>query len=196
MPATRSRRTRVTRKRHPYTRARAKRTRPKTPAPTDGWLIAELATLTGVTVRTLRTYVARGLLRPIEFRGTATRYPRRELLRLLKLLHLKSETRGKPLLAKLERQLHAISDPELEAWASRQQWSPALAQALALEATPPSRAVPRNPNTKALDRGHPEMWQRISILPDLELMLRSDASRAVRDLAERVCADLLGPGKK
>jgi hypothetical protein len=39
------------RRRRRHTRARAKRTRPKTRAPTAGWLIRELSQLTEVSVR-------------------------------------------------------------------------------------------------------------------------------------------------
>jgi hypothetical protein len=65
------------RKRSKWDRARDKRRRPRTPAPTAGWLIRELAQMTQTTVRTLRNYVAAGLITPLELRGTSTRYARR-----------------------------------------------------------------------------------------------------------------------
>jgi hypothetical protein len=64
-------------------------------------------------VRALRHYVAQDLLSPLEFRGTATRYARRELLRLLKLLEPKGQTRGSVVLTKLKRKLDTISDRDL-----------------------------------------------------------------------------------
>jgi DNA-binding transcriptional MerR regulator len=46
--------------------------------------------MTDVSVRTLRNYVTQGLLTPTEFRGTATRYQRRErVLELTMLLEVK-----------------------------------------------------------------------------------------------------------
>ena len=84
----------MVRKRDRYTRLTAKRTRPALPGPTDGWVIAELARIARVPLRTLRYYVQLNLLAPSEFRGTATRYQRRELLRLFGILRLKSEARS------------------------------------------------------------------------------------------------------
>ena len=81
----------MVRKRDRWTRARDKRSRPKTPAPKAGWLLAELAQLTGLSVTTVRYYVQKRILRPFEFRGTVTRYQRPELLRLLGILRLKTE---------------------------------------------------------------------------------------------------------
>lgn len=177
------------RQRDAYTRWRAKRSRPKTPAPTNGFLISELSALTGVSVRTLRHYVTEDLLTPIEFRGTATRYPRRELLRLLKLFELRGQVRGKVVLAKLRRQLDTISDPDLEAWACTQPLSPELARALGIEQ---KLAAPKSGAADALGRIALETWQRIPLLPGLDLMLRADASVAVRGIAERLYADVVG----
>jgi hypothetical protein len=192
MAAAKPPRTRVIRKRYTYTRQRAKRSRPKTPAPKEGWLIAELSTLTGVSVRTLRSYVAKDLLRPIEFRGTVTRYPRRELLRLLKMLELKSQCRGRVVLAKLMRQVDAISDPALEAWAARQRLSPELGRALGIVAKATAPVAPGAVASGVLERVASETWRRIPLLPGLELMLSSDASLAVRGVAQRLYADVVG----
>jgi hypothetical protein len=192
MAAAKPPRTRVIRKRHAITRQRAKRSRPKTPAPKEGWLIAELSTLTGVSVRTLRSYVAKDLLRPSEFRGTITRYPRRELLRLLKMLELKSQSRGKVVLAKLMRQVDAISDPGLEAWVARQRLSPELARALGIVAKVAPPVAPDAVASGVIERVAPETWRRIPLLPGLELMLRTDASLAVRHIAQRLYADVVG----
>jgi hypothetical protein len=82
------------RKRDRYTRARDRHRRPKTPAPRDGFLIADVARLTAVPVRTLRDYVRRGLLHYSEARGTLTRYRRGEVLRLLAAIRLKAQTKA------------------------------------------------------------------------------------------------------
>jgi DNA-binding transcriptional MerR regulator len=187
---------RAVRKRSKHTRAYAKRTRPKTPAPKEGWVIGELSGFTGVPVRTLRNYVTQGLLRPLEFRGTATRYPRRELLRLLKFLQLKAESRRKLILSKVKRQLDALGEPELEASLSSQRLSPELAAALALGSRAPvaversspfqARTEPSSPETTV------ETWRRIQLLPGLELMVSSKASPAARNVAERLHAEYVG----
>jgi DNA-binding transcriptional MerR regulator len=53
--------------------------------------LAELAQLTELSETTIRYYVQQRLIRPIERRGTATRYERRELLRLLGFTRLKHD---------------------------------------------------------------------------------------------------------
>ncbi len=63
----------VVRTRGRWTRHRAKRTRPKTPAPKTGWVIAELSTITGLSVGTIGYYTRQKLIAPSEFRGNLTR---------------------------------------------------------------------------------------------------------------------------
>jgi hypothetical protein len=46
------------------------------PPPPEGFLARDLARLSGVAVPTVKRYVKHGLLAPVPFRGTATRYPR------------------------------------------------------------------------------------------------------------------------
>jgi len=73
------------RKRSRWDRARDLiRKRPRTPVPTAGWTIRELSAMTGVTVRTLRNYVSAGLITPMELRGNATRYQRKDLMELIR----------------------------------------------------------------------------------------------------------------
>jgi DNA-binding transcriptional MerR regulator len=189
----------MVRKRDRHTRARAKRRRPTTPAPKTGWLIAELAALSGTPIRTLRYYVEQRLLRPSEFRGTATRYQRSELLRLFAILSLRSET--KLSLSQIRAQLDAASDPQLEAWLLTRPLPPTVAALLgrgstdaataqrmtsAIGATSASAA-----SEGALEQPVVETWQRLRLAPGLELLLRSDASPEVRGAAQRICADYL-----
>ncbi len=191
----------MVRKRSRYTRARAKRRRPKTPAPRDGWLIAELAELSKVSIRTLRSYVSRGLLRHTEFRGTLTRYPRSELVRLLGVLRLRAES--KETLSAIKRRLDAQSEVELEAWLRTAPLSSALEAALgiarhdespfdaALEPapgpweTPSSRDAARSSSAKLAV----ETWQSIQLLPGLALILSADASPAAWRLAQTIVAN-------
>ena len=178
---------RPVRKRNAYTRGRAKKGRPKTPAPTTGWLIAELSQLTGLSVRALRNYVTVGIIQPLELRGTATRYPRRDFLRLLAMLRMKRE--GQLRLAEIKRKLDALGDAELEAWLVTQPLAPQVTAALGLTAQQP--APPSAPQTNAdQNAGSPlEMWQRLRLLPGLELMLSTEASVAVRGIAQKIYAD-------
>jgi hypothetical protein len=79
--------------------------RPKTPAPKNGWVRSELARLTGLHESTVHYYINRHFIRPIERRGTASRYARRDLMCLLGLMRLKTE--GEATLAQNKRKLDA-----------------------------------------------------------------------------------------
>jgi len=184
----------MVRKRDRYTRSKdRKHHRPKTPAPTTGWLLSELAGLTGLSLTTLRYYVREGLLKPSELRGTLTRYQRSELLRLLGVVRLKSE--GKSTLAEKQRRLASMSAVELETWLSAGPLAPAAAAALGLQVSTSitgsiSRAMAVTPGISIdLGRAPGEFWQRVALLPGLELLLRADAPQAVRNAAQRICDD-------
>ncbi len=188
----------MVRKRDRYTRARAKRSRPKTPAPKSGWLLSELAELSATPIRTLRYYVEQRILHPSEFRGTATRYQRRELLRLFTILRVRIETRLS--LAEIRKRLDTLTESELEAWLRKRPLPPGLAtvlatssisasahtQTAAVQATEIAGEAP-GPFTGALI----ESWQRIPLAAGLDLMVRTDASPAVRSAAHRICANYL-----
>jgi DNA-binding transcriptional MerR regulator len=183
---------RMVRKRSRWTRARDRgHHRPKTPAPKTGWLLAELAALTGLPVTTLRYYVQQGLLRPAEFRGTLTRYQRPELLRLLGIVRLKSE--GKSTLAEKRSRLDSMSSGDLEKWLGSGPLAPAAAAALGLAAASPTPAsnsatLAALPRTSIdLGRATNEVWQRIALLPGLELHVRADAPQAALAAAQRIC---------
>ncbi|MEY2929265.1 MAG: hypothetical protein RL033_14 [Pseudomonadota bacterium] len=102
----------ATRTRNRYTRERSKRARPSTPAPEAGGTINQLSLITQLSVRRLRRYVELGIMAPLELRGTATRYQRREMLRLLVSLQLKAETQFT--LSEIKLQLDSMAEAELE----------------------------------------------------------------------------------
>lgn len=176
----------MVRKRDHYTRARAKRGRPKTPARTDGWVIADLSRITTLPIRTLRYYLERGLIEPLEFRGTATRYSRRELLRVLGIIRIQAETRAS--LSDIKRRLDELSTRELEDWLRTQPLPPTVTEALGIQGPGPtvrsSEALPTMANTA--------MWQRITLLPGLELLVAAAASPAVQRAARSIYADYVG----
>lgn len=173
------------RKRGQWTRSRAKRGRPKTPAPTTGWLLAELAALTEIPITTVRHYVVHRLLRPGEFRGTLTRYQRRELLRLVAIRRLKAEQ--DLTLDEIRRKFEELGEASLEEWIRSGPLSPTVAAALGIELPP---VVPVTAGTVgAFASSAIEHWQRITLLPGLELMLRSDAKPAAVSAAQRICEE-------
>ena len=173
-----------------YTRERAKRTRPKTPAPKNGWLIAELAHLSQLPVRRIRNYLEHRLIAPTEFRGTATRYPRRELMRVLGIARLRAETGAN--LAEIKRKLDELGERDLEAWLQTQPLP--LPAAAALGFRPASAGVATMaPKLQAAGAHARSTWQRVSLLPGLELMIAADASPAVLSAAQRICEEYVGP---
>jgi len=177
----------MVRKRSPYTRAKDRRRRPKHPAPRDGFLLSDVARLTAVPVRTLRDYVQRGLLHYSERRGTLTRYPRSEVLRLLGALRLRAQT--KATWTAVKRQLDAVSEPELERWLVEQGLAPRVAVQLGV--APLATSVGRHPeaaHVPSTERAA-TFWQRTEVLPGLELFLDASAGAAVRDAAQRIIAE-------
>jgi DNA-binding transcriptional MerR regulator len=173
----------MVRKRDRYTRLRAERSRPRAPAPKSGWLIADLARITELPLRTLQYYVHLKLIEPIELRGTSTRYQRRELLHLLGIVRTKAE--GGISLADAKRKLEALGDSELEAWLATRPLPPLAAEALGLTA---SGAATQRRSTDAVDAAlagdvpgafleSSETWRRVCLLPGLELMLSSARKR-------------------
>ena len=101
----------MVRKRDAYRRMRDQgRIRLKRPKPKTGWVMAELAALTGLRPRTIRYYVDHGVLERPEFRGTATRYQRTHLLRLLAIQRLRRE--GVPNLAVIKQPIDAAGEAE------------------------------------------------------------------------------------
>jgi DNA-binding transcriptional MerR regulator len=173
------------RKRSWRTRARdRRRRRPKHPAPQDGFLLHQVAHLTGVPVRTLRDYVRRGLLHYSERRGTITRYPRSEVIRLLGALRLKAQT--KATWSEIKRQLDTFSAADFERWLAE----PGLAPAVAVElgVAPLTSALTPNPDAPngSAAEGAAGSWQRTELLPGLELFLSPSASTAVKHAAQRI----------
>ncbi|HMA96686.1 MAG TPA: MerR family transcriptional regulator [Polyangiaceae bacterium] len=184
----------MTRKHDRWTKmkARLNHRRPKTPAPKNGWLLKELAELAEVPASTVRYYVQQRLLRPIERRGTATRYERGELMRLLGFLRLKGD--DSLTLAKKKERFEAWGDEEMAQWLRAGPLPPKAAQALGMGAAPvASAAVSQVPSAKTVnDRTGIERWQRITLLPGLELMLNADAKGATRIVAQRIIEEYLG----
>jgi DNA-binding transcriptional MerR regulator len=185
----------MVRKRYPWTRARDRsRIRSKRPAPKTGWLIAELAVLSGQQPRTIRYYVEQGLLARPAFHGTATRYQRLHLLRLLAIERLKRD--GLTSLVAIKQRLDATGEAELLAAVSARPPSAAVAAALELPAAGTHAAALGAERTVSMlhaapasgvsDPGPP--WRRLLLLPGLELLLADDASPAVHNVAAQIRA--------
>lgn len=173
-----------------------------------------LAARTGIEARTLRSWVAEGLLAPPLNGGRGARYPAANLDRALAIRALK-EGHGLSLVA-IGRHLLMASDEQIRAWAGE---APAASvppgsarddlRAIGARAVPPpaprAGMAPRLPGTTgagqveqlvlALERllGAPAqrraggtVWTRIAVTADLELSVRGDLSPPKRRLFEQL----------
>lgn len=146
-----------------------------TPSTRPTYLIDELATLGRVKTRTVRHYVAKGLLPRPRLRGAKTSYGHEALLRLLAIKTLR---RQKLSIAQVKRRLSKAPMEELERLAGAER-KPAAA--------PPKPA--------GLPQGHvgpyraqraKSSWDRILICPGVELFVLSDADAEARRVAAEI----------
>jgi len=191
---------------YPSTGRRVRRIRPKTPPPKNGWLLEELAQLTGLRETTVRYYMNQHIIHRIELRGAATRYDRRDLLRLLGIMRLKREEEST--LAEKKRKLDEMGNEGLERWLRTGVLPPGAAAALGFQAAlrvqsntespAPALQLPAivNPPGATATRAEGELeraiigqWRRIALLPGLDLMLRADAKETARFAAQRICEE-------
>jgi DNA-binding transcriptional MerR regulator len=178
--------------------------RPKTPAPKNGWLLGELARLTELPETTVRYYLQRRVIEPIEIRGTATRYDRHNFLRLLGVMRLKVEEDST--IAEKKRKLDAMGQEQLERWLCNASLPHAAAAALGLDsvlaAQPPrslaatgfessanahSTMLTTTQSSNELERAAVERWEHIALLPGLDLIVRADAREPARLVARQIC---------
>ncbi len=143
----------------------------------------------------------RRIIRPIQVRGTATRYDWRSLERLLGVMRLKIEEPATTLADK-QRKLDAMSDAELDQWVRTGSLPPAAAAALGFESVPvvdvADAITDANPHDETAMGCPPvlgtvaaEQWQRVVLLPGLELMVRADAKEPARITAQRICQEYM-----
>jgi DNA-binding transcriptional MerR regulator len=186
-----------------------------TPEPT----LAELAAASGLLPRTIRSWVAQGLLPGPLTRGPAARYPAETLTRLLAIRAMR-DVLGMPLAA-IRQELLAATPEQVAAHAARATGlaperaepppPPAPADALdylrsvRLRAAPEASPAPPPPpqgfaalegqlgagrNATASRRARAEDWTRIPVTPDVELAIRGRLDAESRATLER-CADLI-----
>ncbi len=139
------------------------------------------------------------LIEPQEIRGTATRYARSELLRLLAIPLVRNDkTRT---LDALKHELDRLGSSELERLVLGSALSPAVAAALGVNQPNPSSVAPGAPenqswplarDTSGSLAGVPdsvELWHHVPLLPGLVLLLSSRANVAVRYAAKKIYDD-------
>ncbi|MFP2962686.1 MerR family transcriptional regulator [Myxococcus sp. 1LA] len=152
-----------------------------TPKTQSEWKLAELAEAVGVSPRTVRYYVQRGLLPAPPFRGPDTVYGEEHLVRLKAIRVL--QARFLPLDA-IQAELQRLSLDELRQLADSDATPtlPVYAQPAPGPATVAPQQAPRRPAT-GLNR-----YERWELLPGLELHVSEAADTKTRALAERVRA--------
>jgi DNA-binding transcriptional MerR regulator len=141
--------------------------------------IDELAREGQVSPRTIRYYVQRGLLPAPAFHGKDTTYDRGHLLRLQVIKKLQE---GHLPLDEIQAKIGAASEKELERILADGSASP-----------PPKNAThrggsyrnpsPEEPPSKEAAAEARERWERIHLMPGLELHVRSDAGADARRAA-------------
>ncbi|XXF78871.1 MerR family transcriptional regulator [Myxococcaceae bacterium GXIMD 01537] len=153
----------------------------------SGWKLGELASAVGISPRTVRYYVQRGLLPAPAFRGPDTVYGEEHLLRLKAIRVLQG--RFLPLDA-IQAELARLSPDALRALAEE--------EVSAAPPPPPAPAPTQRVERREVDTCLPESpadsqvgvagYRRWELAPGLELHLADAAEEQVRALAERVRA--------
>lgn len=138
--------------------------------------LAELARAGGVTPRAVRLYVTRDLLPAPVFRGRSTTYNEDHLVRLRAIARLRVDE-GLQLDA-IRSRLAVLSPDDLAALGAPPPLAGPPAAPLLGEDRPAGDPLP----------GGAERWDRLALLPGLELHVRGDATAVVRRLAAEIHA--------
>ena len=184
----------------------------------DGPTLSDLATASGVEPRTIRSWVAQGLLPPPLVLGPGARYPQEAMQRLLAIVAMREDLGMS--LADIRRDLLVADAAEIASHAER-----FARRRAAPTATRPRKSDGRDaldyiarlrgeggvrqpsrppPDTglaaleQGLGRGRPqpprraraEAWLRVPVTPDVEISVRGPLDDEQRARLER-CADLL-----
>jgi DNA-binding transcriptional MerR regulator len=148
------------------------------------WKLSELAEAVGVTPRTVRYYVQRGLLPAPPFKGPDTVYGEEHLLRLKAIRVL--QARFLPLDA-IQVELARLTPEALQSLAGSEPSAPPPPPPSPLSVFP-SEPVPRAPSSTS--------WHRWELAPGLELHLAETADAKTRALAEHLRALLQKPQER
>lgn len=182
--------------------------------PTRGWLKSDLAALLQLSPTTVTKYVVAGLLPKTTFRGTATRYQREHLIRLLAIRELRAQ--GIVSLTRIKALLSDATPEQLETWVLSRPQTEAVVAALASDASDTGAANyaqtmdPRSqaPNSakehassvtteaSAVQRESQDAlegsWQFVHLTPNLVLSWRDDANHASQHVVQRLIGAVRG----
>ena len=136
-------------------------------------------------MRTLRSYLQRGLLPRPPFRGSATRYQRAQLLCAVAVRRLR-ESEGLDLDA-IRARLEALEPPVLERWVAEQLEPGPLTTALGITLPPAASGTVPTTSSSALSSQSPR-WIRVELALGVELHVREDVDGRAQELARRLQA--------
>lgn len=149
------------------------------------WKLTELAEAVGVSPRTVRYYVQRGLLPAPPFKGPDTVYGEEHLLRLKAIRAL--QARFLPLDA-IQVELARLGPEELEALAETGPHDVPAPTPTAGSSAPAPQAEPVKQGVPVSPPAGVTSWRRWELAPGLELHLADTADAKTRALAERMRA--------
>jgi DNA-binding transcriptional MerR regulator len=160
------------------------------PAPRHS--IRKLAELTGTTVRTLRRWVHTGAISPTDFRGPATSYGARHVDEAQAVKRLLAENLS---LEAIRARLTRLSDDELARFLRPEPIAnvvgPGASEVAAAPDTPAvTSTIPTGPlestPTDLEGSSAVERWEHVTLLPGLQLLVRSDSGALVRRIAQEI----------
>jgi DNA-binding transcriptional MerR regulator len=161
------------------------------------YTLTELADLAGVTPRTVRYYIAQGLLPAVGVAGPGVKYDDAHLARLRLIKRLQAEHQP---LADIRKQLDALDDTTIETLAAAPATPPPTDSALdyirrltnadvrplAVHARLMSEPAPPATHDPAATPMERSQWERISLAPDIELHIRRPLARATAKRVDRL----------
>jgi DNA-binding transcriptional MerR regulator len=133
-----------------------------------GYTINELLAATGTSARTVRHWIARGLLDAPEMRGVATRYTEEQMLRARAIAALRRQNLK---LAAIRKRLANASRDDLEALVAPVGTRPAPT------VVPPPPPPPTFPA---------QSWYRLVLLPGLELHVDANGGPLLQRIAQAI----------
>jgi DNA-binding transcriptional MerR regulator len=145
--------------------------------------ITDLAREAQVSPRTVRYYVQRGLLTGPVFHGRDTAYGHGHLLRLLVIKKLQQSHMP---LDEIQARITGASDAALERMLAAEDAAPAESKAPSPRGGPYRSPAPSEPPPQQSVSVGTERWDRIELMPGLELHVRSDAGPEARRAAREI----------
>lgn len=154
------------------------------PAPRLG--MRQLAALNGTTVRTMRRWIQAGAISATEFRGPATSYGPRHVDEARAVKRLLGENLS---LEAIRARLVRLSDAELARFVRPEPGTSVGVPAAAPDAsaiTAPATGLLEPTPTDLESTGAMERWEHLTLLPGLQLLVRSDGGALVRRIAQEI----------